>query len=47
MLPEGKRYAEEVKKDRNVCYLMLFCMADDIVCEFEKIKSAKVMWNAL
>src|SRR4051812_14444940 len=44
---EMKRYQDETKKDRSARFLMLSCMADDLVHLYEDLPSAKAMWEAL
>src|SRR5438270_11070323 len=44
---EVKRYQDECKKDRTARFLMLSCMADDLVHLYEDLPSAKAMWDAL
>ena len=41
------RYSDNVKKDRSARYLMLSCMADDLVHLYEDLPTAKAMWDAL
>src|SRR5438270_549399 len=41
------RYSDDVKKDRSARYLMLSCMADDLVHLYEDLPTAKAMWDAL
>lgn len=41
----GKKYVDEVKKNRSAWYHMMSCMANDIVYEFQKFNSAKTMWE--
>src|SRR5436189_5287065 len=44
---EVKRHLDESKKDRSARFLMLSCMADDLVHLYEDLPSAKAMWDAL
>src|SRR3954465_1564154 len=44
---EVNRYSDECKKDRSARYLMLFCMADDLVHLYEDLSSLKAMRDAL
>src|SRR3954470_9289783 len=44
---EVKRHSDESKKDRSARFLMLSCMADDLVHLYEDLPSAKAMWDAL
>src|SRR5436190_19269317 len=44
---EVKRHLDETKKDRSARFLMLSCMADDLVHLYEDFSSAKAMWDAL
>lgn len=36
--------ADDVKKDHRTWYLMMSCMAEDIMHEFKNIEFAKEMW---
>lgn len=44
---EEKRHSDEVKKDHSARYLMLSCMADNIIYEFKKFESSKAMLDSL
>src|SRR5438045_9572806 len=44
---EVKRHQDESKKDHSARFLMLSCMADDLVHLYEDLPSAKAMWDAL
>src|SRR4051812_27690612 len=44
---EVKRNPDESKKDRSARFLMICCMADDLVHLYEDLPSAKTMWDAL
>src|SRR5256886_9629741 len=44
---EVKRHQDESKKDRSARFLMLSCMADDLVHLYEDLPFAKAMWDAL
>src|SRR5436853_1610160 len=44
---EKKRFSDESKKDRSARFLILSCMADDLVHLYEDLPSAKAMWDAL
>src|SRR4051812_9057466 len=41
------RYSDNIEKDRSAWYLVLSCMADDLVHLYEDLPTAKAMWNAL
>src|SRR3954462_14279162 len=41
------RHSDDVKKDRSARYLMLSCMADDLVHLYEDLPTVKTMWDAL
>src|SRR3954463_6695275 len=41
------RHSDDVKKDRSARYLMLSCMADDLVHLYDDLPTAKSMWDAL
>src|SRR4051812_47570790 len=41
------RYSDDVNKDRSARYLMLSCMADDLVHLYEDLPTVKAMWDAL
>ena len=39
-----KAYQAWFKRDCSACYLMLSCMQDDLLGEFERFPTAKDMW---
>lgn len=44
---EQKRFAIGVKKNPSMWLVIHACMIDNIVSDFEKIESAKMMYNTL